>query len=147
MPLRRALYHSIRLSKRIPIVYSLTPADADLVSHHSFSFANTDGHATTSSHTPFNSSQRADSNELLLYTIRRLTVELLCFLNVPRYSPTPRLIANEGYGHASASGYTPFDSSQRGHSNNILPDLIRLLAVELSCFLDVPKYYPPQFDS
>ena len=62
LPLR-AIHHSNRLSERIPMRVSPTLADACLASYHSFHSTGSYKHATDSSHIPFDSSQRADSNE------------------------------------------------------------------------------------
>ena len=80
MPPLRALYHSIRLSERIPMRVSLTLADTCLASYHSFQSSDSYRHATASSHIPFNSSQRADSNEGLPDPGGRLPGELQFFL-------------------------------------------------------------------
>ena len=63
MLLLRAIHHSIRLSQRIPLRVSANLADTCLASYHSFKPTDSHRHATASSHTPFQSSQRADSNE------------------------------------------------------------------------------------
>ena len=62
LPLR-AIYHSIRLSERIPMRVSPTLADACLVRYPSFGITDSYRHATAASHIPFKPSQRADSNE------------------------------------------------------------------------------------
>ena len=63
MLLLRVIYHSIRLSERIPMRASPTLADACLVRYPSFSFTNSYRHATAANLIPFKPSQRADSNE------------------------------------------------------------------------------------
>ena len=85
MPPLRAIYHSIRLSERIPMRVSPTLADACLASNNSFQSTDSYRHATASSHIPFDSPRLADSNELLRASIRRLAIELcsslrMCFL-------------------------------------------------------------------
>ena len=64
LPLR-AIHHSNRPSERIPMRVSLTLADACLASYHSFHSTDSYKHATASSHIPFDSSERVDSNESL----------------------------------------------------------------------------------
>ena len=64
MPPGRALYHSIRLSERIPIKASPTLADACPASYPPFESTDSYRHAIRTSLTPFDSAQRADSNEL-----------------------------------------------------------------------------------
>ena len=76
MLLLRAIHHSNRLSERIPMRVSPTPADACLASYHSFHSSDSYRHATASSHIPFDSSRRADSNELPPDPIRPLAIEL-----------------------------------------------------------------------
>ena len=85
MPPLRAIYHSIRLSERIPMRVSPTLADACLVSYHSFQSTDSYRHATASSHIPFDSSQRADSNGALPDPMRPLAVEIPLILYVSRY--------------------------------------------------------------
>ena len=63
MPPLRALYHSIRLSERIPMKASPTLADACPASYPSFQSTDHYRHATGTSPTPFDSSQRAHCNE------------------------------------------------------------------------------------
>ena len=75
-PPLRAIYHSIRLSERIPMRVSLTLADACLASYHCFQSTDSYRHATASSHIPFNSSRRADPNELPPDLTRPLAIEL-----------------------------------------------------------------------
>ena len=82
LPLR-AIYHSIRLSERIPMCVSLTLGDASLASYHSFKPTDSHRHATGSSYIPFDSSQRADSNGVLPDSIRRLALEISFILYVP----------------------------------------------------------------
>ena len=81
MPLVRALYHSIRLSERIPMMVSPTLADTCLVSYHSFQSTKSYSHATASSPILFGSSQRADSIELLPNSIRPLAGHLTSQVN------------------------------------------------------------------
>ena len=75
------LYHSIRLSERIPMRVSLTLADTCLASYHYFQSTDSYRHATTSSHIPFNSSRRVDSNELLPDSIQLLAGNLVSGVN------------------------------------------------------------------
>ena len=75
LPLR-AIHHSNRLSELIPMRVSPTLADASLASYHSFHSSDSYMHATASSHIPFDSSRRADSNELPPDPIRLLAIEL-----------------------------------------------------------------------
>ena len=81
LPLR-AIYHSIRLSERIPMRVSPTLADASLVSYHSFKPTDSHRHATGSSYIPFDSSQRADSHGVLPDSIRLLALEISFILYV-----------------------------------------------------------------
>ena len=85
MPPLRAIYHSIRLSERIPMRISLTLADACLADYHSLQSIDSyrPGHATSLSHIPFDSSQRADSNVALPDSISLLAVEIALILYVP----------------------------------------------------------------
>ena len=76
MPPLQAIYHSIRLSERIPIRVSPTLADACLASYNSFQSTDSYRHATASSPIPCDSSRRVDSNELLPDSIRPLAIEL-----------------------------------------------------------------------
>ena len=69
MPLLRAIYHSIRLSERIPIRVFPTVADACLASYPSFKSTDSYRHVFAVSHIPFEPSPRADSNELHPYLI------------------------------------------------------------------------------
>jgi len=62
MPPPRALYHSIRLVRRILMVRSPALADPWPMSYHSSSPADSYRHATAASLIPFNSSRPADSN-------------------------------------------------------------------------------------
>ena len=77
----RALYHSIRLSERIPMLVSPTLADTCLASYHYFQSTDSYRHATASSHIPFDSSRRVDSNELLPDLIRLLAGNLASGVN------------------------------------------------------------------
>ena len=88
LPLR-AIYHSIRLSERIPMRVSPTLADASLTSYHSFKPTDSHRHATGSSYIPFDSSQRADSNGVLPDSIRPLAVEIPFILYVPTHFLLP----------------------------------------------------------
>ena len=81
LPLR-AIYHSYRLSERIPISVSPTLADACLVSYPSFRSTDSYRHATAVSDMPFDSSQRADSNGVLPDSIRPLADEIPFILYV-----------------------------------------------------------------
>ena len=81
LPLR-AIYHSIRLSERIPMRVSPTLADASLASYHSFMPTDSHRHATGSSYISFDSSQRADSNGALPDPIRPLALEISFILYV-----------------------------------------------------------------
>ena len=81
MPQLRAIYHSIRLSERIPIRVSPTLADAHLASYHSFQSTGCYRHATASRHIPLDSSRRADSDELLPFLIRPLAGNLTSPVN------------------------------------------------------------------
>ena len=78
LPLR-AIHHSNRLSERIPMRVFPTLADACLASYHTFHSTDSYKHATASSHIPFDSSQRADSNEGLPDPGRRQPGELPLF--------------------------------------------------------------------
>ena len=117
LPLR-AIHHSNRLSERIPMRVSLTLADACLASYHSFHSSDSYRHATASSHIPFDSSLRADSNGLPPVPIRPLAIELSLSL---RISFTGSSLP-EGYRHAPASSPIPLNPSQRADSNEGLPD-------------------------
>ena len=75
-PQPRAIYHSIHLVRRILIRPLRTLADARLVRYPSISSTRSYSHATATSHTPFDSSSPADSNETLADSIRPLAVEL-----------------------------------------------------------------------
>ena len=75
----RAIYHSDRLSERIPMRASPTLADACLVRYPSFSFTDSYRHATAVSLIPFKPPQRADSNEGLPDPDGRLPGELPFF--------------------------------------------------------------------
>ena len=72
----RAIYHSIRLVRRILMRPLRTLADAWLVRYPSFSCTKSYSHATATSHTPIDSSRPADSNETLADSIRPLVVKL-----------------------------------------------------------------------
>ena len=72
----RAIYHSNRLVRRILIRSLRTLADAWLVCYPSFSSTESYSQAPSTSHTVFNSSRPADSNEALADPIRPLAVEL-----------------------------------------------------------------------
>ena len=65
MPPLRALYHSIRLSERIPMRPPPTLADSWLEIYPSFSSADSYRHATASYPIPFDWPQRADSDKML----------------------------------------------------------------------------------
>ena len=78
LPLR-VIYHSIRLSERIPMRASPTLADTCVVCYPSFSFTDSYRHATAASLIPFKLSQRADSNEGLPDPGGRLPGELPFF--------------------------------------------------------------------
>ena len=84
-----AIYHSNCLSEWIPMRVSLTLADTCLVSHPSFKSTDSYRHATTVSHTLFNSSQRVDSHEVLLDLIQLQAVELPSILYLPRHFLLP----------------------------------------------------------
>ena len=75
-PQPRALYHSIHLVRRILMRLWLTLVDPWLVRYPSFSSTQSYSHATSTSHTPFDSSSQGDSNETLADSIRPLAVEL-----------------------------------------------------------------------
>ena len=85
----QALYHSIRLSERIPMRVSPTRADACLASYHSFKPTDSYRHPTVSSHILFNPSRRADSNGMLPDSIRLLAVEISFILYVPGHFLLP----------------------------------------------------------
>ena len=76
MPQPRAIYHSIRLVRRILMRPLRTLADSWLVRYPSFSSPESYSYATATSHIPIDSSCPADSNEALLDGIRPLVVEL-----------------------------------------------------------------------
>ena len=76
MPPLRAIYHSIRLVRRILKRPFRTLADAWLVRYSSFSSTESYSYATATSYTPIDSSRPADSNETLPDGIRPLLVEL-----------------------------------------------------------------------
>ena len=76
----RALYHSIRLVRRILMRALWTLADAWLVRYPSFSSTESYTQAPATSHTPFDLSRSPDSNETLADPIRLLDVELLQLL-------------------------------------------------------------------
>ena len=61
-PQPRAIYHSIRLIRRIPMTPLRTLADSWLVRYSSFSSTESYSHAPTMSHTPLDSPCLADSN-------------------------------------------------------------------------------------
>ena len=64
-PQPRALYHSIRLVRRILMRPLRTLADAWLVRYPSFSSTESYSYATATSHIPIDSSRPADTNETL----------------------------------------------------------------------------------
>ena len=64
-PQPRALYHSIRLIRRILMRPLPTLADAWLVCSPSCSSTEAQSYATATSHIPIDSSRRADSNETI----------------------------------------------------------------------------------
>ena len=72
----RAIYHSIRLVRRILIRPLRTLADVWLVCYPSFPSTESNSHATATCHTPIDSSCLADSNHTLADSIRPLVVEL-----------------------------------------------------------------------
>ena len=76
MPPLRAIYHSIRLLRRILMRPLRTLADAWLVRYPSFSFTESYSYATATSNTPIDSSRPADSNETIQDGIQPLLVEL-----------------------------------------------------------------------
>ena len=76
MPPLRAMYHSIRLVRRILMRPLRTLVDAWLVRYPSFSFTESYSYATATGHTPIDLSRPADSNETLPDGIRPLLVEL-----------------------------------------------------------------------
>ena len=47
----------------------------------------------------------------------------------------------DSHRHATGSSYIPFHSSQRADSNGVLPDSIRLLALEISFILYVLGHF------
>ena len=75
-PQPRAIYHSIRLVRRILMTPWRTLVDFWLVRYPSFSSSESYSYATAMSHIPIDSSRPADSNETLPDRIRRLVVEL-----------------------------------------------------------------------
>ena len=75
-PQPRALYHSIRLIRRILMRPLRTLADAWLVRYPSFSSTESYSHAPDTSHIPFDSSHPPDSNKTHADQIRQLAVEL-----------------------------------------------------------------------
>ena len=72
----RAIYHSIRLVRRILIGSLRTLADAWLVRYPSFPSTESYSHASAMGHTAFDSSRSVDCNESLADSIRPLAVEL-----------------------------------------------------------------------
>ena len=70
-----AMYHSIRLVRRILMRPLRTLADAWLVRYPSFSSTESYSYATAMGHIPIDSSRPADSNETLVDWIRRQVVE------------------------------------------------------------------------
>ena len=72
----RAIYHSIRLVRRILMKPLRTQAEAWLVRYPSFSSTESYSYDTTTSHTPIDSSRPADSNKTLADSIRPLVVQL-----------------------------------------------------------------------
>jgi len=88
MPPPRALYHSIRLVRRVLMVRSPALADPWLMSYHSFSPDNSYRHATASSPIPFDLSCPAEPNGPLPESIGPLAMELpsgLYFCSPGRY--------------------------------------------------------------
>ena len=75
-PQPRALYHSIRLVRRILMRPLRTVVDAWLVRYPSFSCTESYSHATATSHIPIDSSRPAESNETPADSIRPLVIEL-----------------------------------------------------------------------
>ena len=75
-PQPRAIYHSIRLVRRILMRPLRTLVDSWLVRYPSFSSTESYSYATTTSHIPIDLSCPADSNEALPDGIRPLVVEL-----------------------------------------------------------------------
>ena len=75
-PQPRALYHSIRLVRRILMRPLRTLVDAWLVRYPSFSSTESYSYATATSHIPIDSSHPVDSNVTLADSIRPLVVEL-----------------------------------------------------------------------
>ena len=72
----QAIYHWNRLVRRILIRPLRTLADACLVCYPSFCSTESYSHAPATSHTAFDSSRPADSNESFADSIRPLAVEL-----------------------------------------------------------------------
>ena len=82
MPPLQALYHSISQGERIPMRASPTLADSCPVSYLSFESTDSHRHATFSSHIPFESSRRPDSNGVLPDSIPGLAVEVSSFVRM-----------------------------------------------------------------
>ena len=76
VPQLRAIYDSIRLIRRMPIRLLRTLADPWLVCYPSISSTESYSHDPATSHIPFNSSRRPDSNKTIANSIRPLAVEL-----------------------------------------------------------------------
>ena len=84
VPPPRAIYHLIRLVRRILMRPLRTLADAWLVRYPSFSSTQSYSHALATCHIPFDSSRPPDSNETLADSIRPLVVELpLLLVSIP----------------------------------------------------------------
>ena len=78
-PQPRALYHSIRLVRRILMRPLRTLADAWLVRYPSFSSTESYSYATATRHKPFDSSRPPDSNETFVDPSGRLVGPLSFF--------------------------------------------------------------------
>ena len=53
----------------------------------------------------------------------------------------PSFRSTNSYRHATSLSHIPFDLSQRADSDGVLPDSIRLLAVEIPFILYVPRHF------
>ena len=88
-PQPRAIYHPIRLVRRILMRPLRTLADPWLVRHPSFSSTESYSYAIAMGHIPIDSSRPADSNETLVDSIQALVIELhLLLVSSRRGVPT-----------------------------------------------------------